>query len=41
MWMLFEVGLFFSRLFVRNKNIDYSYNEEEESHLEKINHEEN
>ena len=41
MWMLFEVGLFFSRLFVRNTNIDYSYNEEEESHLEKINHEEN
>ena len=41
MWMLFEVGLFFSRLFVRNKNIDYSYNEDEESHLEKINHEEN
>jgi len=41
MWMLFEVGLFFSRLFVRNKNIDYSYNEDEESHLEKIEHEEN
>jgi sec-independent protein translocase protein TatC len=41
MWMLFEVGLFFSRLFVRNKNIDNSYNEDEESHLEKINHEEN
>ena len=36
MWLLFEVGLFFSRVFVRNKNIDYDYNDDAENHLEKI-----
>jgi sec-independent protein translocase protein TatC len=41
MWLLFEVGLFFSRVFVRNKNIDYDYNDDAENHLEKIKHEEN
>ena len=38
MWMLFEVGLLFSRLFVRKESTDYDYPEdvEPESRLNKI-----
>jgi sec-independent protein translocase protein TatC len=42
MWMLFEAGLLFSRLFVRKKNSDYDYpdNAEMEAGLDKIEHKE-